>query len=58
MDKDKFKDLIEAPANPIHDIVDVRSTGIPMSNTILKVWAKSLIARTVRLTLQYPEEAQ
>lgn len=58
MTQDKFKDLIEAPSKPIHNIIDVRSTGIPMSNAIFKVFAKSLIARTVRLTLQYPELAQ
>ena len=58
MTQEQFKDLIEAPSKSIHDIIDVRSTGVPMSNTIFKVFTKSLIARTVRLTLQYPEEAQ
>lgn len=41
MDKDKFKDLIEAPNNYANSS-----------------FLKSLIYRTVRLTLQYPELAQ
>lgn len=41
MDKDKFKDLIEAP-----------------TNYAKSSFLKSLIYRTVRLTLQYPELAQ
>ena len=41
MDKDKFKDLIEAP-----------------NNYAKSSFLKSLIYRTVRLTLQYPELAQ
>jgi hypothetical protein len=41
MDKDKFKDLIEAP-----------------TNYAKSSFLRSLIVRTVRLTLQYPELAQ
>ena len=48
MTQEKFKDLIEAPAKPIHDkIIDIKSIGAPMSETTFKVWSKAFIARTV-----------
>lgn len=39
MIQEKFKDLIEAPTKTYNkkDFVDVRSTGIPMSETMFKV---------------------
>lgn len=45
MDKDKFKDLIEAPANREKDFWT-------------RITVSAAIGRTVRLTLQYPELAQ
>lgn len=45
MDKDKFKDLIEAPANREKDFWT-------------RITVRAAIGRTVRLTLQYPELAQ
>ena len=44
MTQEKFKDLIEAPTN--------------VSDFWLKIKIKSVIARTLRLTLQNPELAQ
>ncbi len=44
MTKEKFKDLIEAPAR--------------VDDFWLKIKIKSVIARTLRLTLQNPELAQ
>lgn len=58
MDKDKFKDLIEAPTNYTksdtrEDVSAYRSYG-----NAKQVFLRALIGRTVRLTLQYPELAQ
>lgn len=46
MDKDKFKDLIEAPA--------IRES----LSFLEKMCLRGIIQRTVRITLQYPELAQ
>lgn len=46
MDKDKFKDLIEAPT--------IRES----LSFLEKICLKGVIQRTVRITLQYPELAQ
>ena len=45
MDKNKFKDLIEAPANREKDFWT-------------RITVSAAIGRTVRLTLEYPELAQ
>lgn len=45
MNQEKFKDLIEAPVNHEKDFWCIIKT-------------KALIGRTLRLALQYPEEAQ
>ena len=46
MDKDKFKDLIEAP------------TKRESLSFLDKICLRGIIQRTVRITLQYPELAQ
>lgn len=46
MDKDKFKDLIEAP------------TKRESLSFLDKICLRGVIQRTVRITLQYPELAQ
>ena len=51
-----FKDLIEAPANSLEDKPNVSATRC--YGDAKKVFFKSLIYRTVRLTLQYPEQAK
>lgn len=57
MDKDKFKELIEAPANyrefPTCDVSATRTYS-----SAKNVFIRALIGRTVRITLQYPELAQ
>jgi hypothetical protein len=55
MDKDKFKDLIEAPANfaKSADVSAYESYG-----NAKQVFLRALVGRTVRITLQYPELAQ
>ena len=58
MTQEKFKDLIEAPANfaksdPREDV----SAHMSYSNA-KQVFLRALIGRTVRITLQYPELAQ
>ena len=45
MTQDKFKDLIEAPTKRSEDFLE-------------RIKIKSVIARTLRITLQYPELAQ
>lgn len=45
MTQEKFKDLIEAPVNSENAIWD-------------RIRVKSIISRTLRLTLQYPDLAQ
>ena len=58
MTQEKFKDLIEAPANfSKRDPVAVVSAHMSYSNT-KQVFLRSLIYRTVRITLQYPELAK
>lgn len=57
MNKHKFKELIEAPANyrefPVCDVSATRTYG-----SAKNVFIRALIGRTVRITLQYPELAQ
>lgn len=57
MNKHKFKELIEAPANyqefPVGDVSATRT----YSNS-KNVFIRALIGRTVRIVLQYPELAQ
>ena len=55
MDKDKFKDLIEAPANYAKS---VNTRAYETYGNAKQVFLRALIGRTVRLTLQYPELAQ
>ena len=45
MTQEKFKDLIEAPVNDEREFWD-------------RIRVKSIISRTLRLTLQYPDLAQ
>lgn len=45
MTQEKFKDLIEAPVNNEREFWD-------------RIRVKSIISRTLRLTLQYPDLAQ
>jgi hypothetical protein len=45
MTQEKFKDLIEAPVNSEREFWD-------------RIRVKSIISRTLRLTLQYPDLAQ
>ena len=51
-----FKDLIEAPINYVKEKPDVSATR--NYSVAKKIFFKSLIYRTIRLTLQYPELAQ
>lgn len=51
-----FKDLIEAPINYVKEKPDVSATR--NYSGAKKIFFKSLIYRTIRLTLQYPELAQ
>lgn len=57
MNKHKFKELIEAPANysefPVCDVSSTRSYSGAKN-----VFIRALIGRTVRIVLQYPELAQ
>lgn len=56
MNKDKFKELIEAPANYKYSVCDVSATRT--YSGAKKVFIRALIGRTVRIVLQYPELAQ
>lgn len=57
MNKHKFKELIEAPANYREfSVCDVAATRT--YSGAKKVFIKALIGRTVRIVLQYPELAQ
>lgn len=56
MERINFKDLIEAPVNSLKDKPDVSATR--SYGDAKKVFFKSLIYRTIRLTLQYPELAK
>ena len=57
MNKHKFKELIEAPTNyrefPVCDVSATRTYSGAKN-----VFIRALIARTVRIVLQYPELAQ
>ena len=55
MDKDKFKDLIESPANSAKS-ADVSAYG--SYGNAKQVFLRALIGKTVRIALQYPELAQ
>lgn len=56
MEKINFKDLIEAPIDYVKEKPDVSATRNYSGDK--KIFFKSLIYRTIRLTLQYPELAQ
>ena len=58
MDKDKFKELLEAPVNYCKEssVCDVSATRT--YSGAKKVFIRALIGRTVRIVLQYPELAQ
>lgn len=58
MDKDKFKDLIEAPANYAKNDTRLAVSAHMSYSNAKQVFLRALIGRTVRLTLQYPELAQ
>ena len=58
MDKDKFKDLIEAPANYAKSNTRAAVSAHMSYSGAKQVFLRALIGRTVRLTLQYPELAQ
>lgn len=51
-----FKDLIEAPIDYVKEKPDVSATR--NYSGAKKMFFRSLIYRTIRLTLQYPELAQ
>ena len=51
-----FKDLIEAPIDDVNEKPDVSATR--NYSGAKKMFFRSLIYRTIRLTLQYPEEAK
>lgn len=54
MNKHKFKELIEAPANYVEfPVCDASIYGSSKN-----VFIRALIGRTVRIVLQYPELAQ
>lgn len=56
MSEINFKDLIEAPINYLVEKPEISATR--SYEGAKKVFFKSLIFRTVRLTLQYPELAK
>ena len=56
MERINFKDLIEAPVNSVETKPEVSATRC--YGDAKKVFFKSLIYRTIRLTLQYPELAK
>ena len=56
MTKEEFKDLIEAHINCLVEKPEVYATRT--YEGAKKIFFKSLIFRTVRLTLQYPELAK
>ena len=59
MEKINFKDLIEAPIDYLVEKPGVSSVCATRSyGGAKKIFFKSLIFRTVRLTLQYPELAR
>lgn len=58
MDKDKFKELIEAPANYAKSDPRVGVSAHMSYSDAKQVFLRALIGRTVRITLQYPELAQ
>lgn len=58
MDKDKFKELIEAPANCAKRDPGAGVSAHMSYGNAKQVFLRALIGRTVRLTLQYPELAQ
>ena len=58
MDKDKFKDLIEAPCQYQFKMVDTEGHYLNVDNNSIKRLICGIIQRTVRITLQYPELAQ
>jgi hypothetical protein len=51
-----FKNLIEAPIDYVKEKPDVSATR--NYSGAKKMFFRSLIYRTIRLTLQYPEEAK
>ena len=56
MSEINFKDLIEAPIEYVKEKPDVSATR--SYSGAKKIFFKSLIYRTIRLTLQYPEQAK
>ena len=59
MTQEKFKDLIEAPINCLVEKHSVSSVSATRSyEGAKKIFFKSVVFRTVRLTLQYPELAK
>lgn len=56
MTQDKFKDLIEEPINCLVEKPGVYATRA--YEGAKKIFFKSVVFRTVRLTLQYPELAK
>lgn len=59
MSEINFKDLIEAPANSLEVKPNVSATRCyGDAKYAKKVFFKSMIYRTVRLALQYPEQAK
>lgn len=56
MERINFKDLIEAPIDYVKEKPDVSATR--NYSGAKKIFFKSLIYRTIRLTLQYPDQAQ
>lgn len=58
MDKDKFKDLIEAPCQYKFKMVDTEGHYLNVDNNSINKLICRIIQRTIRIVLQYPELAQ
>lgn len=58
MNKDKFKDLIESPANYAKRDPGAGVSAHMSYSNAKQVFLRVLIGRTVRIALQYPELAQ
>lgn len=59
MTNDTFKALVEAPVLHIEKVMDSTKSSTEYDKLFLeKMQVKSAIARTMRLTLQYPEFAK
>ena len=58
MNKDKFKDLIEAPCRYEFKMVDTEGRYLNVDKNSINRLIREIIQRTIKITLQYPEFAQ